>query len=65
MSTVKNTGPILLIIVASIVAYHVIRGKKVDLFGPKFRHHILTPSMKALRMKSKMDKELKRATGTP
>ena len=62
MSTIKHTEPILLIIVTSIVVYGIIRGKKLNYLGRNWRHHIITPSMKALRMKSKMDREVKRVS---
>ena len=56
----KNNEPIILIIVTSIVVYSLIRGKKLDYLGHRWRHHIIKPSMKALRMKSVMDREVKR-----
>lgn len=58
--TGKNNEPIILIIVTSIVVYAIIRGKKLDYLGHRWRHHIIKPSMKALRMKTVMDREVKR-----
>ena len=60
MITGKNNEPIVLIIVTSIVVYSLIRGKKLDYLGHRWRHHIIKPSMKALRMKSVVDREVKR-----
>jgi hypothetical protein len=57
----KNNEPIVLIIVTSIVVYSIIRGKKLDYLGHRWKHHIIKPSMKALRMKSIVDREVKRA----
>jgi len=57
----KNSEPIVLIIVTSIVVYSIIRGKKLDYLGHRWRHHIIKPSMKALRMKSIVNRELKRS----
>jgi hypothetical protein len=63
MITGKNSEPIVLIIVTSIVVYSIIRGKKLSYLGHHWRHHIIKPSMKALRRKSIMNRELKRAIG--
>jgi len=63
MSTSRNTEPIILIIVTSIVVYSIIRGKKLSYLGHSWRHHIIKPSMKALKRKSIMDRKLKRAIG--
>lgn len=60
MSTPKHTEPIILIILTSIVVYHIVRGKKMTYLGRNWRHHIITPSMKALRIKSIMGRELKK-----
>lgn len=60
MPTPKNTEPIVLIIVTSIVVYSIIKGKKLDYLGHHLRHHVIKPSMKALRMKSIAERELKR-----
>jgi hypothetical protein len=60
MSTLKNTAPIVFIILTSIVVYSIIRGKKLNYLGHHLRHHVITPSMKALRMKSIVGRELKR-----
>jgi hypothetical protein len=59
----KNTGPIVFIIVTSVVLYSLIRGKKLHYLGRHFRHHLISPSMKALRMKSISEREIKRAVG--
>ena len=56
----KNNEPIVLIIVTSIIVYSIIKGKKLDYLGHRWRHHIIKPSMKALRMKSVVDREVKR-----
>lgn len=64
MSTVKNSEPIvLIIIVTSVLAYHIIKGKKFTYLGHHWRHHIITPSMKALRIKSILSRELKKSIG--
>ncbi len=60
MPTTKNTEPIFLIILTGIVVYSIIRGKKLSYLGHNLRHHIIKPSMKVLRMKSIMSRELKR-----
>ncbi|MEK8179672.1 hypothetical protein WMW71_04910 [Flavobacterium buctense] len=60
MITGKNNEPIVLIIVTSIVVYSIIRSKKLSYLGHQWRHHIIKPSMKALRRKSIMDREIKR-----
>lgn len=64
MPTPKNTEPIILIILTGIAVYALIKSKKGNHLRQNFRHHIITPSMKALRMKSIMNRELKKATGT-
>lgn len=56
----KNNEPILLIIVTSIVVYSIIRGKKLSYLGLRWKHHLIRPSMKTLRMKSIVDREVKR-----
>ncbi|QBZ98576.1 hypothetical protein GS03_02085 [Flavobacterium sangjuense] len=56
----KNTEPIILIIVTSVVLYSIIRSKKLNYLGHHLRHHIIKPSMKTLRMKSITERELKR-----
>ncbi|MCF6132325.1 hypothetical protein [Flavobacterium wongokense] len=60
MSTPKNTEPIILILLTGLAVYTIIRGKKLDYLGHSLRHHIIKPSMKALKMKSKTNRELKR-----
>ncbi len=60
MDTSKNTEPIILIIVTGLVVYSIIRSKKLSYLGHNLRHHIIKPSMKTLRMKSIMSRELKR-----
>ena len=57
----KNNESIVLIIVTSLVVYSIIRGKKMDYLGHRWRHHIIKPSMKALRMKSIVNRELKKS----
>nr|WP_294777170.1 hypothetical protein [uncultured Flavobacterium sp.] len=56
----KNNEPILLIIVTSMVVYTIIRGKKLSYLGHRWKHHIIKPSMKTLRMKSIINREIKR-----
>ena len=60
MITGKNNEPIILIIVTSIVVYSIIRGKNLRYLGHRWRHHIIKPSMKALRMKTVVNREIKR-----
>ncbi len=60
MSANKHTEPVILIIVTSLIVYSIIRGKKLNYLGHHLRHHVIKPSMKALRMKSIVDRELKR-----
>ena len=62
MPTSKNTEPIILIILTSIAVYSIVRSKKFSYLGKNWKHHIITPSMKALRIKSIMDKEVKRVS---
>lgn len=62
MPNPKNTEPIVLIIVTSLVVYGIIRSKKMNHLGKSWRHHIITPSMKALKMKSRVDREVKKAS---
>ncbi|WP_448931373.1 hypothetical protein [Flavobacterium sp.] len=62
MPTPKHTEPVVLIIVTSIVVYSLItRRKKLSYLGKNWKHHIITPSMKALKMKSAVSREVKRA----
>jgi hypothetical protein len=60
MPTPKNTEPIILIIVTSLVLYSLVKSKKLNYLGQSWRHHIISPSMKAAKIKSKMERELKK-----
>jgi hypothetical protein len=60
MPTPKNTEPIVLIIVTSLVLYSLVKSKKLNYLGEEWRHHIIKPSMKALKMKSKVNREIKK-----
>lgn len=61
MHTPKNSEPIVFIIViTSIALYSIIRHKKLNYLGQKWKHHIVSPSMKPLKIKSKVDREVKR-----
>lgn len=62
MPTSKNTGPAVLIIVTSLVLYSLVRSKKLNYLGQSWKHHIIKPSMKAKKIKSKIGRELKKAT---
>ncbi|WP_333600207.1 hypothetical protein [Flavobacterium sp.] len=59
MPTVKNTVPIVLIILTGIAVYSLMRSKKLK----NWRHHIITPAMKTLKMKTIMNREYKRTVG--
>ncbi len=60
MSTPKHNEPVVLIIITSMIVYGIIKGKKLDFLGHKLRHHVIHPTMKALKMKTVMERELKR-----
>ncbi len=63
MATPKHTEPVILIVLTSIVVYTIItRGKKFSYLGHQWRHHIIHPTMKALKMKAVIGKELKRVS---
>lgn len=62
MPTPKNTEPVILIILTSIAVYGIVRSKKLNYLGHHLRNHIISPSMKALKMKSVVTRELKKET---